>query len=141
MFQWLSSSFITDLMNADYSLGPAAEQPKQGNTGDSDASLDGTPSQFLLVRGLEPSVTEEMLAKGISKLFKTSDTQNHDPSKKSGAKVTSTTSSSNFGAQEGSLRRVFVVRDRRSDNSWRYGFAEFHSVEVRRQAFMDLTIS
>jgi hypothetical protein len=63
-------------------------------------------------------------------LYKVSDGQVAEPAKKSGAKVSSTTSSSNFGAQEDSIKRVFIVRDRQSDDSWRYGFAEFHSVEV-----------
>lgn len=113
----------------EYSLGPVAEQPRQANNGDSDASLDSTPSQFLLLRGLEPTVSEEMLAKGIAKLYKASDNPG-DLSKKPNAKVTSTTATSNFGAQEGSIKRVFVVRNRETDDSWRYGFVEFHSVEV-----------
>ena len=120
----------------EYSLGPPVEQPKEANTGDSDASLDFTPSQFLLLRGLEPSVSEEMLAKGVTKLYKVSESQIAESAKKPGAKVSSTTSSSNFGAQEGSIKRVFVVRDRRSDDSWRYGFAEFHAVEVGLFAFL-----
>ncbi len=103
------------------------------NVGDSDSSPDSTPSQYLLVRGLEPGVTGEILAKAISKLYKNNDKEISSAKasiKQSGAKVVSTTAVPNLGAQEGSLRRVFVVRDRRSDESWRYGFAEFHTVEV-----------
>lgn len=104
------------------------------NSGDSDASPDGTPSQFLLLRGLEPAVTEELLAKGVAKMYKPSggsSPQTATASKKSGAKVASTTGDANLGAKDGSIRRVLLVRDRRNDESWRYGFAEFATVDVR----------
>ncbi len=103
------------------------------NTGDSDASPDSLPSQFLLLRGLEPTVTEELLAKGVAKLYKSGRGSTPPPAthpKKGGAKVASTTSDSNLGAKEGSLMRVLLVRDRRTNESWRYGFAEFATVEV-----------
>lgn len=103
------------------------------NSGDSDVSPNGTPSQFLLLRGLEPTVTEELLAKGVAKLYKPSRKQSPPSaaiSKKSSAKVASTTGDTNLGAKEGSLRRVLLVRDRRSNESWRYGFAQFASIEV-----------
>lgn len=103
------------------------------NTGDNDVSPDGTPSQFLLFRGLEPSVTEEVLAKGVAKLYKpaaNSQSQAAVAASKKGAKVASTTGDSNLGARDGSIRRVLLVRDRRSNESWRYGFAEFATVEV-----------
>lgn len=45
-------------------------------------------------------------------------------------KVASTTGDSNLGAREGSIRRVLLVRDRRTNESWRYGFAEFATVQV-----------
>jgi RNA-binding protein 5/10 len=113
----------------EYSLGAISEPSGQANIGDSDASLDSTPSQFLLLRGLEPTVSEEMLAKGIAKLYK-ANVNSGDSSKRPNAKVTSTTATSNFGSQEGSIKRVFIVRNKESDDSWRYGFVEFHSVEV-----------
>ena len=103
------------------------------NSGDSDASPEGTPSQFLLLRGLEPSVTEELLAKGVAKLYKPNPataSESIAPAKKGNAKVASTTGDANLGAKDGSLRRVLLVRDRRTMESWRYGFAEFSSVEV-----------
>ena len=104
------------------------------NNGASDASPDGTPSQFLLLRGLEPTVTEELLAKGVAKLYKPS--RKASPSlatttKKGGAKVASTTGDANLGAKDGSLRRVLLVRNKKTQESWRYGFAEFATVEVR----------
>lgn len=111
------------------------------NSGDSDVSTDGTPSQFLLLRGLEPTVSEELLAKGAAKLYKPSaNAVPAPPQSKKGAKVASTTGDANLGAREGSLRRVLLVRDRRSRDSWRYGFAEFASVEVSSMvAFLDAT--
>jgi hypothetical protein len=45
---------------------------------------------------------------------------------KSTAPVNSTVG---LGAKPGSLRRVFLMRDRKTNESWRYGFAEFATVE------------
>lgn len=104
------------------------------NSGDSDASPDGAPSQFLLLRGLEPTVTEDLLAKGVAKLYRPSrppSPPTTSNTKKNNAKVASTTGDANLGAKEGSLRRVLLVRDRRTTDSWRYGFAEFATVDVR----------
>jgi len=108
-------------------------QPQYLNSGDSDASPDSTPSQFLLLRGLEPTVTEDLLAKGVAKLYKPSRRSSppaSTTSKKNNSKVASTTGDANLGAKEGSLRRVLLVRDRRSNESWRYGFAEFATIDV-----------
>jgi hypothetical protein len=109
-----------------------ANLPRVANTGDNDAAAEGTPSQFLLFRGLEPTVTEELFAKGVAKLYKpaTGSGAQGIPSNPKKAKVASTTGDSNLGAREGSIRRVLLVRDRRSNESWRYGFAEFATVEV-----------
>lgn len=79
-------------------------------------------------------MTEDLLAKGVSKLYKPS-RQPSPPAatsnaKKNNAKVASTTGDANLGAKEGSLRRVLLVRDRRTTDSWRYGFAEFATVDV-----------
>jgi RNA-binding protein 5/10 len=106
-------------------------------TGDSDASPDGTASQFLLLRGLEPGVNEELLAKGVIKLYKTKATTTALPgdfplAKKT--KITSTSNDSSMGARDGSLRRVLLIRDRKSNDSWRYGFAEFNTVEDAQAA-------
>ena len=101
------------------------------NNGDNDAAPENQPSQFLLFRGLEPSVTEEILAKGVAKLYRPA--AGHDGgsgSQKKGAKVASTTGDANLGAREGSIRRVLLVRDRKTNDSWRYGFAEFANVTV-----------
>ena len=108
-------------------------KPQYMNSGDSDVSPNGAPSQFLLIRGLEPTVSEDLLAKGVAKLYKPSRRLSPPAnviSKKSSAKVASTTGDANLGAREGSLRRILLVRDRRNNESWRYGFAEFASIDV-----------
>lgn len=106
-------------------------------TGDSDVSPDGTASQFLLLRGLEPGVTEELLAKGVCKLYKTkASTPPTDTPAAKKAKISSTTNDASLGAKEGSLRRVLLVRDRKSNDSWRYGFAEFNTVEDAQAAMI-----
>ncbi|TAQ85482.1 hypothetical protein B7494_g6193 [Chlorociboria aeruginascens] len=101
-------------------------------TGDSDASPDAIASQFILLRGLEPGVNEDLLAKGASKLCKTKAGTLDQTMKKT--KTTSTSNNASLGAKEGSLRRVLLVRDRKSNESWRYGFAEFDSVEDAQAA-------
>jgi hypothetical protein len=111
---------------------PGVPAPKVVNNGDNDAAPESQPSQFLLFRGLEPSVTEELLAKGVAKLYRPSgNNDNSSGNQKKGAKVASTTGDSNLGAREGSIRRVLLVRDRKSNESWRYGFAEFAGILVR----------
>lgn len=128
----------------------AAAKPQYMNSGDSDASPNGTPSQFLLIRNLEPTVTEDLLAKGVTKLYKPgrrSSPPAATASKKNNAKVASTTGDANLGAKEGSLRRILLVRDRRNNESWRYGFAEFATIEdaqaalTRYKSFEKFTIS
>ncbi len=114
-------------------LSGNAKPNNHSDNGASDASPDGTPSQFLLLRGLEPTVSEELLAKGVAKLYKPSRKASptlKNSTKKGSAKVASTTGDANLGAREGSLRRVLLVRNRKTQESWRYGFAEFATVEV-----------
>ncbi|KAL8683077.1 MAG: hypothetical protein Q9186_000891 [Xanthomendoza sp. 1 TL-2023] len=135
---------------ATFGNAPTIKQQPAMNSGDSDAAPNGVPSQFLLLRGLEPTVTEDILAKGVSKLYKPSRRSSPPAAtnmKKGNAKVSSTTGDANLGAKEGSLRRVLLVRDRRSDESWRYGFAEFATVDdaqaavTRFNSFEKFTIS
>ncbi|KAL8413888.1 hypothetical protein RB594_005213 [Gaeumannomyces avenae] len=101
-------------------------------TGETDEASPDMPSQYLVVRDLEPSVTEEVLARGIAKLYLDESRQpikeEAPPTKKlkSTAPVGNTT---NLGARPGSLRRVFLMRDKWSNDSWRYGFAEFQTLE------------
>ncbi|KAF7522261.1 hypothetical protein PCG10_007562 [Penicillium crustosum] len=129
--------------------GPAGvPAPKIANDGDNDVAPETQPSQFLLIRGLEASVTEELLAKGVSKLYRPSGNNDSAPdNQKKGSKVASTTGDSNLGAREGSLRRVLLVRDRKTNASWRYGFAEFAGIKdaqdamTRLNSFEKFTIS
>lgn len=102
------------------------------NIGDNDAAPENQPSQFLLLRGLESSVTEEVLARGVAKLYRPAAGGNEISSTnpKKGGKIASTTGDANLGAREGSIRRVLLVRDRKSNDSWRFGFAEFANVMV-----------
>lgn len=101
--------------------------PNFKNTGDSDVSTDSAPSQFVLFRGLEASVTEELLLKGASKLFVESDFQ----TKLQPGKIVSTSTVAQAGAQPGTIRRVLLIKDKRTGNSWRYGFVEYMTVAVR----------
>lgn len=99
-------------------------------TGETDECPQQSPSQYVVVRDLEGSVTEEVLAKGVMKLF----VQSQEPAKETPTtnklKSTAPTNSTvGLGAKPGSLRRVFLMRDRRTNESWRYGFAEFATVE------------
>jgi RNA-binding protein 5/10 len=104
-------------------------------TGDSDVSPNNQVSQFLLFRNLEPGVTEELLAKGVMKLYR-SKTSSPPPEGQAvkKTKINSTSSDANLGARDGSLRRVLLVRDRKTNESWRYGFAEFNNVEDAQAA-------
>lgn len=95
-------------------------------------------------------MTEEVFAKGVGKLNKPSGAAAQPaaaPSNKKGAKVASTTGDANLGARDGTLRRILLVRDRRSNESWRYGFAEYASIEdaqaavVRYNSFDRFTIA
>ncbi|PWY68519.1 hypothetical protein BO94DRAFT_560923 [Aspergillus sclerotioniger CBS 115572] len=126
---------------------PGLPAPKVENHGDNDAAPENQPSQFLLFRGLEPTVTEELLAKGVAKLYRPTATGDVPGNGKKGAKVASTTGDSNLGARDGSIRRVLLVRDRRTNDSWRYGFAEFATIQdaqaavTRLNSFEKFTIS
>ncbi|KAH8885678.1 hypothetical protein GQ53DRAFT_728645 [Thozetella sp. PMI_491] len=105
-------------------------------TGETDEDPQQNPSQYLVVRDLEGSVTEEVLAKGITKLFldtnQQKETTNSTPNKlKSTAPTASTVG---LGARPGSLRRVFLMRDQKTNESWRYGFAEFATIDDARGA-------
>ncbi|KAH3625370.1 hypothetical protein KXV56_004716 [Aspergillus fumigatus] len=127
---------------------PGIAAPKVENNGDNDAAPDNQPSQFLLFRGLEASVTEELLAKGVAKLYRpTPGSSGSSENQRKGAKVASTTGESNLGARDGSIRRVLLVRDRKTNESWRYGFAEFATVQdaqaavARLHSFEKFTIS
>ncbi|KAH6887958.1 hypothetical protein B0T10DRAFT_442027 [Thelonectria olida] len=110
--------------------GPqAAPNWQQSLTGLTDAA--NVPSQILVVYPLAPFVTEEMLANDMKKL----ELEKPDTAKDSsiGApKLKSTAPTGNtagLGARPGSLHRVFLVRDAVTDDSFKYGFAEFWTLE------------
>jgi RNA-binding protein 5/10 len=106
-------------------------------TGDSDASPDDTASQFILLRGLEPGVNEELLAKGVSKLYRSKPIiASADGQTAKKTKIASTTNDASLGAKDSSLRRVLLVRDRKTNDSWRFGFAEFNTVEDAQAAMV-----
>lgn len=119
---------------------PGVPVPKVINNGDNDAAPESQPSQFLLFRGLESSVTEDVFARGAAKLYKPSGGNNEvvSNSSKKGPKVASTTGDANLGAREGSLRRVLLVRDRKTNESWHYGFVEFANVSDAQAAMQRL---
>ncbi|KAJ6157707.1 hypothetical protein N7470_005299 [Penicillium chermesinum] len=130
--------------------GPFGMPPqKVVNSGDNDVALDSQPSQFLLIRGLDGSVSEELLARGVAKLYRPAAESQEAGSvtSKKGGKAASATGDANLGAREGSIRRVLLVRDRRLNESWRYGFAEFADITdaqaalARFNSFERFTIS
>ncbi|KAI0018083.1 hypothetical protein F4780DRAFT_781779 [Xylariomycetidae sp. FL0641] len=104
--------------------------------GKSDECPQQSPSQFIVVRGLASSVTETVLASGIKSLYVT---REDEPKQQPGAptKLKSTApigNTSGLGAKPGSLLRVFLIRDKFSDISCNYGFAEFSTLEDARAA-------
>ncbi|OKL62780.1 hypothetical protein UA08_01858 [Talaromyces atroroseus] len=124
---------------AEAEMAPEEMPARVVNIGDNDVAPDNTPSQFLLFRGLDGSATEEVFSKGVTKLYKPSaDDSQHAENGPKKSKVVSTTGNSNLGAREGSLRRVLLVRDRRTNESWKFGFAEFATVEDAQAALTKL---
>ncbi|KAI8956508.1 hypothetical protein F5Y11DRAFT_176212 [Daldinia sp. FL1419] len=104
--------------------------------GKSDECPQQTPSPFIVIRELASSVTETTLANDIKKLYVTKEEEPKQPSStpnklKSTAPVGNT---SGLGAKLGSLVRVFVIRDKHSDISCNYGFAEFSTLDDARAA-------
>lgn len=102
---------------------------QQSLTGVTDAA--DVPSQILVVYPLAPFVNEDMLANDIKRLELTKPDNNKDnpngtPKLKSTAPSGDT---SGYGARPGSLHRVFLIRDTNTDESFKYGFAEFWTVE------------
>jgi RNA-binding protein 5/10 len=110
--------------------GPQAAPAWQLNlTGMADAS--DVPAQILVVYPLASFVTEDMLANDMKRLElvkpeKDKDASNGGPKLKSTAPTGDTTG---YGARPGSLHRVFLMRDTSTDESFKYGFAEFWTVE------------
>lgn len=80
------------------------------NHGQNDAAPDDKmPLKLVLVRGMKQTTSEELFAKGMEKLYKGLDDQEG-------------------GATPNSLRRVMLIRDRKTDQSAGYGFAEYYDI-------------
>lgn len=97
-------------------------------TGLTDAA--NVPSQILVVYPLPAFVTEDMLASDMKRL----ELEKPDTAKdnSNGPKLKSTAPTGNtdgLGARPGSLHRIFIVRDVVTDESFKYGFAEFWTLE------------
>ncbi|KAI5867750.1 hypothetical protein GGS23DRAFT_549757 [Durotheca rogersii] len=104
--------------------------------GKSDECPQQTPSQFLVIRDLSSSVTEQDLATEIKKLYVAKEDE-PKPSSNAPTKLKSTApigNTSGLGAKPGSLVRVFMIRNKYSDISCNYGFAEFSSLDDARAA-------
>ncbi|KAJ2975497.1 hypothetical protein NUW58_g8337 [Xylaria curta] len=104
--------------------------------GQSDECPQQTPSQFVVIRGLAPSTNETILAAGVKKLYMSKE---DEPKQSSSVptKLRSTAPIGNthgLGAKPGSLIRVFMVRDKMSEISCNYGFAEFSTLDDARAA-------
>lgn len=85
---------------------------------------------LLVIHGLPANVDETLLANGVSKLLRIPNAPSNGSGVKGPTKLMSTATVRTRGAKEGSLHRVFLVRDRETAESWRYGFAEFFSTKV-----------
>ncbi|KAI1823709.1 hypothetical protein F4861DRAFT_531399 [Xylaria intraflava] len=104
--------------------------------GQSDECPQQTPSQFVVIRGLAPSTSETILAAGVKKLYMSKEDEPKQPLG-TPAKLRSTAPIGNthgLGAKPGSLVRVFMVRDKSTDISCNYGFAEFFTIDDARAA-------
>lgn len=102
------------------------EEPPASN-GDCDVSPDGTPLQILLIRGLKNNVDEALLSKGLDKLY-LDDTQQEQGSQPPALTLPGAQSRpSQPGATPKSLKRVLIIRDRVTEKSLGFGFAEYHS--------------
>ncbi|RYP64830.1 hypothetical protein DL769_006505 [Monosporascus sp. CRB-8-3] len=104
--------------------------------GKSDECPQQAPSQFLVIRDLPSSANETTLSNGIKSLYITKGEEPKQPSGpapklKSTAPVGNT---SGLGAKPGSLVRVFLIRDRVTEISCNYGFAEFSTLDDARGA-------
>lgn len=98
-------------------------------TGETDEDPQQFPSQYLVIRGLDPTITEEGFAQGVKQLYVEA---KQEPKKDTQNKLKSTAptaNTANLGAKQDSLRRVFLIRDKRTDEAMRYGFAEFATLE------------
>lgn len=90
--------------------------------------------QVLLIRGLKPATDENLLAKGLEKLYLDNDQSTTTPSAMPMAPGMPPRQPTPLGATHNTLKRVFLIRDRTTDKSLGYGFAEYHSVADAKAA-------
>ncbi|KAF7559622.1 hypothetical protein G7046_g4553 [Stylonectria norvegica] len=114
---------------------------QQNLTGVTDAA--NVPSQILVVYPLAPFVDEDMFTADIKRLElekveNNKDNSNGAPKLKSTAPTGDT---SRFGARPGSLYRTFLMRDTNTDESFKYGFAEFWTLEDATAAMTKFRMS
>lgn len=98
-------------------------------------------SQILVVHPLPSFVTEDMLAKNLKLLEKTEEVKS---SANGPSKLKSTApgaDAARYGARPNSLHRVFLTREVRSGESFKYGFAEFWTLEDAAAAVAKFRLS
>ncbi|KAF2724722.1 hypothetical protein K431DRAFT_131622 [Polychaeton citri CBS 116435] len=95
-----------------YEEGEVDEDPPLYD-GEDDIDPERRATTFLLIRRLKESTTEELFARGIEKLYRKDESE---------------------GATPGSLRRVLLIRDRMTDISACFAFAEFFSIADAKAA-------
>lgn len=108
------------------------EEPPAAN-GDMDVATDDSAWRVVLVRGLKTTVDENLLAKGLDKLY-LDDSQQSPPPAMPLPTGMPTRQPMPVGATPQTLKRVFVIRDRVTEKSLGFGFAEYHSVSDAKAA-------
>lgn len=111
-------------------------------TGETDASNDA--NLILVVYPLDPCVTEEVLEFGMKKLEVVEKQQTSNDSDRPAKPLKSTAPSGDvtgYGARRNSLHRVFLIRDKSSGQSLKYGFAEFWTLEDAMAALTKFRMS
>lgn len=109
----------------DCGFSPSGTRGPYGRTGEADVGRDVDKNlQFLVVFPLPPSFNEEKLAAEMKRLelVKVEKPKGEPPKLKSTAP---SVDGAGYGARQGSLHRVFLMREVESDMNLRYGFAEF----------------
>ncbi|KAG6018773.1 hypothetical protein E4U41_003592, partial [Claviceps citrina] len=86
-------------------------------------------SQILVVHPLASFVTEDMLAKDLKLLEKTEEAKSASNGPTKLKSTAPGADASRYGAKPNSLHRVFLAREVNSGESFKYGFAEFWSLE------------